>query len=199
MLYSDETVLVTLLVMLVWQLSPEAMVKRLRRWSELASACGYLPGQVVSSSQLRRRRDRLGLWVYFWTFCALVWVLKTRGLIVGKDWVIDSTILDAFSSSDPHAGWSFSQRFGYKVQRLLCRDSLLPLRVLLSPANRNDAPWAIPLMLLAQGRFAFSVQVVRADAADFTQPILTFIVTRLRATPKVVVNPRKAGKRFLVT
>jgi hypothetical protein len=52
-LYSDETVLVTLLVMLVWQLSPEAMVKRLRRWSELP-APGYLPGQVVSSNQLRR-------------------------------------------------------------------------------------------------------------------------------------------------
>jgi hypothetical protein len=197
--YTDETVLVTLLVMMVWQLSPEAMVKRLRRWTDLATACGYGPGQIISSSQLRRRRDSLGLWTYFWTFCALVWVLKTRGLIVGKDWVIDSTIIDAFSPNDPQAGWSFSKRFGYKVHLLLCRDSLLPLMVLLSPANRNDAPWAIPLMWLAQRLFAFSVQVVRADAAYFTQPILAFIVTRLRATPKVVVNTRKAGKRFLVT
>lgn len=197
--YADETVLVTLLVMMVWQLSPEAMVKRLRRWAELASACGYRPGQIISSSQLRRRRDGLGLWTYFWTFCALIWVLKTRGLIVGKDWVIDSTIIDAFSLNDPQAGWSFSKRFGYKVHLLLCRDSLLPLMVLLSPANRNDAPWAVPLMLLTQRLFAWPVQVVRADAAYFTKPILTFIVTVLRATPKVVINPRKAGKRFLVT
>ena len=197
--YTDETVLVTLLVLMVWQLSPEAMVKRLRRWSDLAVACGYQPGQIISSSQVRRRRDRLGLWTYFWTFCALIWVLKTRGLIVGKDWVIDSTIIDAFSASDPQAGWSFSKRFGYKVHLLLCRDSLLPLMVLLSPANRNDAPWAIPLMVLAQRLFTFSVQVVRADAAYFTKPILAFIVTRLHATPKVAINTRKAGKRFLVT
>jgi hypothetical protein len=59
-------------------------------------------------------------------------------LIVGKDWVIDSTIIDAFSPNDPQAGWSFSKRFGYKVHLL----SLLPLMVLLSPANRNDARWA---------------------------------------------------------
>jgi DDE family transposase len=197
--YSDATVLVTLLVMMVWQLSPETMVKRLRRWSPLALACGYQAGQIMSSSQLRRRRDRLGLWTYFWTFCALVWVLKTRGLIVGKDWVIDSTIIDAFSPNDAQAGWSFSKRFGYKVHLLLCRDSLLPLMLLLSPANRNDALWAVPLMLLAQRLFGFAVQVVRADAAYFTTPILNFIVTVLRATPKIVVNPRKAGKRFLVT
>jgi hypothetical protein len=197
--YTDETVLVTLLVMMVWQLSPEAMVKRLRHWSDLAQAYGYHPGQIISSSQLRRRRDNLGLWTYLWTFCALIWVLKTRGLIVGKDWVIDSTIIDAFSPNDPQAGWSFSKRFGYKVHLLLCRDSLLPLMVLLSPANRNDTPGAVPLMVLAQRLFAFPVQVVRADAACFTKPILTFIGTILRATPKVVVNTRKAGKRFLVT
>jgi hypothetical protein len=107
----------------------------------------------------------LGLWVYFWTLCALVWVLKTCGLMVGKDCVIDSTIIDAFSSSNPQAGWSFSKRFGYKAHLLLCRDRLLSLMVLLSPANRNDAPWAIPLMWLAQGLFGFAVQVVGADAA----------------------------------
>jgi hypothetical protein len=153
----------------------------------------------MSSSQLRRRRDRLGLWTYFWTFCARVWVLKTRGLMVGKDWVIDSTSIAAFWSKAGQAGWSFSQRFGYKVHRLLGRDRLLPLMLLLSPANGNDAPWAVPLMLLAQRLFAFPVQGVRADAASFTKPILRFMVTRLGATPKVVVNPRKAGKRFRVT
>jgi len=46
--YTDETVLVRLLMM-VWQLSPEAMVKRLRRWPDLATACGYSPGQAVAN------------------------------------------------------------------------------------------------------------------------------------------------------
>ena len=197
--YRDETVLVTLLVMMVWQLSPEALVKRLQRWPELALACGYQPGEVISSSQLRRRRDRLGIWISFWTFWALVWVVYTRGLLVGKDWVIDSTIIDAFSRSDQQAGWSFSKRFGYKVHLLLCRDSLLPIMLLVSPANRNDAPWAIPLMLLAHRLFTLPVQVVRADAAYFTKPILTFIILVLHATPNVAFNTRRAGKRFLVT
>jgi hypothetical protein len=197
--YSDESILVTVLIMAVWQLSPRQMVKRLKRWEALAIACGYQPHEVISASQLYRRCDQLGLWVYFLTFCALVWVLISRGVIAGRDWVIDSTLIDAFSQRDGEAGWSFSKRFGYKVHMLMCRDSLLPLMLLVSPANRNDAPWAVPLMTLAYSLFQVPVQVVRADAAYFTQAILTFITTVLHATPKVVFNPRKAGKKFVVT
>jgi hypothetical protein len=133
------------------------------------------------------------------TFCALVGVLIGRGVISGRDWVIDSTIIDAFSSDDSGAGWSFTKRFGYKVHMLICRESLLPIMVLVSPANRHDAPWAVPLMTLAQQFFALPVQVVRADAAYFTKAIVGYIVTVLKATPKVVHNPRKAGKKFIVT
>jgi len=197
--YSDASVLVTLLVMWVWQLSPRQMAKRLKQWSELALACGYEPEQTISASQLYRRRDRLGVWVYFLTFVALVWVLMSRGVIAGRDWVIDSTMIDAFSKQDDQADWSFTKRFGYKVHMLICRDSLLPLMVLVSPANRHDAPWAIPLMMLTQRLFRLPVQVVRADAAYFTRPVLAFITTVLVATPKVVFNARKAGKKFLVT
>jgi len=197
--YRDESVLVTLLVMAVWQLPPRQMAKRLRRWDELAMVCGYLPGETISASQLYRRRDRLGLWVYFLTFWALVWILISRGVIAGRDWVIDSTIIDAFSDQDKQAGWSFSKRFGYKVHMLICRDSLLPLMLLVSPANRNDAPWAVPLMALTHYLFCLPVQIVRADAAYFTHDILTFITTILGAIPRVVFNARKAGKKFLVT
>lgn len=197
--YRDESVLVTLLVMMVWQVSPETLVKRMRRWPELAEACGYAPGPVISASQVRRRREQLGLWVYFITFCALVWVLIGRGVLTGRDWVIDSTIIDAFSAHDAQAGWSFTKRFGYKVHMLICRESLLPIMFLVSPANRNDAPWAVPLMLLALWLFRLPVTVVRADAAYFTRPILAFITGVLRATPLVVFNPRKRGKKAPVT
>jgi hypothetical protein len=197
--YRDESVWVSILVMAVWQLSPEAMVKLMQRWPDLAQACGYEPGKVISASQLRRRRDRLGLWMYFLTFCALVWVMMGRGVLVGRDWVIDSTLLDAFSTQDEEAGWSFTKRFGYKVHLLICRDSLLPIMLLVSPANCHDAPWAIPLMLLAWMMFYLPVAVVRADAAYFTRSILAFITTVLGATPRVVFNARKAGKKFLVT
>src|SRR3989304_4270667 len=181
--------------MTVWQVSPEPLVKRLQRWPDLAAACGYSAGQIISSSQLRRRREQLGLWVYFMTFCALVWVLIGRGVLIGRDWAIDSTIIDAFSDHDAQAGWSFTKRFGYKVHMLICRDSLLPIFFLVPPPNLNDAPWAVPLMLLALLLFRLPVAVVRADAAYFTRPILSFIVGVLRATPLVVSQPRTRGKQ----
>jgi hypothetical protein len=197
--YLDESILVTIWVMSVWQLSPEAMVRRTKRWPNLATACGFVPGAVISSSQLRRRRDNLGIWVYFMTFCLLVLILIRRGIILGRDWVIDSTIIDAFTSQDPGADWSFTKRYGYKVHMLICRDSLLPIMFLVSPANANDAPWATRLMALANHLFALPVTIVRADAAYFTKTVLGFIINVLGAVPKVVFNPRKAGKKFLVT
>ncbi len=198
-LYRDESILVAILVMSVWQLSPETMVRRLKRWPELATACGFTPGAVISSSQLRRRRDNLGIGVYFLTFVMLVTILIRRGVIWGRDWVIDSTIIDAFSSSDTAAGWSFSKRFGYKVHMLICRDSLLPIMMLVSPANANDAPWAPRLMALAHYLFALPVVVVRADAAYYTKAVIGFVVDVLQAVPKVVYNPRKAGKKAMAT
>ena len=197
--YTNASVLVSICVMIVWQVSPEALVKRMKRWPDLALACGYTPAQVISSSQLRRRRDALGLWVYFITFCSLVIILIRRGVILGRDWVLDSTIIDAFSKQDAAASWSFTKRFGYKVHMLICRDSLLPIMVMVSPANSNDAPWATRLMVLAHALYALPVRVVRADAAYFTKTILTFIVDTLQAVPKVVYNPRRAGKKALVT
>lgn len=197
--YRDESILVAIFVMSVWQLSPETMVRRMKRWSELAVACGFAPGVVISSSQLRRRRDNLGIWVYFVTFCLLVAILIRRGVILGHDWVIDSTIIDAYTERDAGANWSFSKRFGYKVHMLICRDSLLPIMFLVSPANANDGPWAPRLMALAHRLFALPVTVVRADAAYYTKAVLEFIVNVLGAMPKVVYNPRRAGKKFLVT
>ncbi len=197
--YRDESILTAIFVMSVWQLSPETMVRRMKRWPELAVACGFAPGVVISSSQLRRRRDNLGLWTYFVTFCLLVAILIRCGVILGRDWVIDSTIIDAFTLLDTGANWSFSKRFGYKVHMLIGRDSLLPIMFLVSPANANDGPWAPRLMALAHRLFALPVTVVRADAAYYTNAVLEFIVNVLRATPKVVYNPRKAGKKFLVT
>jgi hypothetical protein len=61
-------------------------------------------------------------------------------MILGRDLVIDSTIIDIFTLQDVSANWSFSKRFGYKVHMLICRDRLLPATVLVSPVNVNDGP-----------------------------------------------------------
>jgi hypothetical protein len=83
--------------MSVWHLSPEAMVRHMKRWIDWAVACEYAPGGVISSSQLLRRRDNLGIWVYRVTFCLFNAILIWRGVLLGRDWVIDSTIIDAFT------------------------------------------------------------------------------------------------------
>lgn len=197
--YPDEVVLVTLIVMSIWQLSPRAIARRLRRWPELASACGYSPSQVISPSQLYRRRDRLGLWVYWVTFCALVWQLIHRGVISGEDLVLDSTVVTAFSLADLEAAWHYAKRYGYKVHMLICRQALLPLMFLVTPANRNDAAWAIPLLELARRCFALSVRVVRADAAYFTRRILAYIRLVLHAQPVIDFNPRRRQKKAIAT
>jgi len=79
------------------------------------------------------------------------------------------------------------------------RYSLLPIMLLVFPANANDAPWAPRLMRLAHLLFALPVEIARADAAYFTKVILTFIMAVLGAVPKVVFNPRKAGKKGVAT
>jgi len=197
--YPDEVILVTVIIMAVWQLSPRQMVNRLKRWPALAQACGYQPDRIISASQLYRRRDRLGLLVYFLTFCALVWQLIQRGIILGRDLVIDSTTVSAFSHKDMEAAWSYAKKFGYKIHMVICRDSLLPLMFLVTPANRNDAPWAVPLLALVQWLFHLPVRVVRADAAYFTKRVVAFILFVLNAQPIIDFNPRRAGKKFLVT
>ncbi|HEY75789.1 MAG TPA: transposase [Thermoflexia bacterium] len=101
-------------------------------------------------------------------------------------------MIDAFSRQDLDAAWHFAKRFGYKVHMLICRDALLPVMFLVTPANRNDAPWAVPLLELFRRCFALPVRVVRADAAYFT----CFV---LRARPVIDINPRRRGKKALAT
>jgi hypothetical protein len=192
-------ILVTVMVMAIWQLSPSATVRRLHRWPDLADACGYGLSNIISVSQFYRRRDRLGLWVYFVAFCALVWQLIGRGVIRGEDIIIDSTVIDAFSKHDLEAAWHFAKRFGYKVHMLICRNALLPVMFLVTPANRNDAPWAVLLLEMFRRCFALPVRVVRADAAYFTRQIIAYILSVLHAQPVVDINPRRRGKKALAT
>ena len=49
-------------------------------------------------------------------------------------------------------------------------------------------------MLVALGRFP-----IRADAAYFTHAILSFIRKTRKASPKIIYNPHKAGKKALTT
>jgi len=206
--YRDESVLLTALVAAAWRLSYERIVEWLARYDALAAGLGYQQfdrsGQrrTISLAQYSRRLRELGLLPFFLLFIALVAALLKMGLIQGWDLIIDSSLLAAWSQHDPDAAWSWpaprkGRVFGYKVHTILCRWSYLPLLFLVTPANCNDGPLAIPMFMAVVLLYHLRILIVRADAAYFNYQFLGFIRNVLHASVNVDYNPRRQGKRFL--
>jgi hypothetical protein len=207
-IYRDESVLLTSLVAAAWRLSYERITDWLARYDALAEALGYnqfdAAGQrrTISPAQYSRRLQALGLLPFFLIFIVLVAALLKIGLIKGWDLIIDSSLLAAWSRDDPDGAWSWPTQwkgrvFGYKVHTILCRWSYLPLFIVVTPANRNDGPLAIPMFTAVVLLYRLRVHVVRADAAYFNYAFLDFIRNILRAAVNVDYNLRRQGKRFL--
>jgi Transposase DDE domain len=206
--YSDETVLLSVVVMRVWRKGYESFSGWLGRNPGLAESLGYtIPTaqgqfQTISSSQLSRRARQLGFWPFLFFFIGLVWQLIRLGAISGRDLIVDASILKAWYHHDPEAGWSYPTRgrgsiFGYKIHTLLCRQESLPIFFWITPANAADGPWAIPLLAAALVLYGFQIQLVRADAAYFSKKILFFIYHHLRAHPFVDYNVRRNNKQIV--
>jgi hypothetical protein len=200
--YRDESVLLTSLVAAAWRLSYEVITAWLARYDALAETLSYDQfdqlGQrrTISLAQYSRRLRDLGLLPYFLIFVALVTALLRLGLI------IDSSLLAAWYHDDPGAAWSWPSAwkgrvFGYKVHTILCRWSYLPLLFVVTPANCNDGPLAIPMFATVGLLYRLRIEVVRADAAYFNYAFLGFVRTVLRASVNVDYNLRRQGKRFL--
>lgn len=205
--YRDESVLLTSLVGAAWRLSYERIVEWLARYDALAEVLGYDQfdergrRRTISLAQYSRRLRALGLLPYFLIFIALVRALLRLGIIKGWDLIIDSSLLAAWYHDDPGAAWSWPARkgriFGYKVHTILCRWSYLPLFFVVTPANRNDGPLAIPMFLAVVALYHLRIHIVRADAAYFNYAFLGFVRNVLRASVNVDFNHRRQGKRWL--
>ncbi len=193
--YSDASILLLALLGRLWQLSAREVCEWLGRWPPLATACGLPPGRVIHPAHLSRRVRRLGPYPCWLLYLALVWRAIGCGLISGRDVALDSTLLTAWTAADPDAAWSFPSRkgrvFGYKVHVLLDRAARLPILFLLSPANRNDLPFAYPLLGLARSLLGLPLRIVRADGAYWGLALVRFIVTVLRARPIIPFNRKK--------
>jgi len=154
--YTDEQVMLTAIVMRVWRLSIGEVIRRLKRWDAFkrgsatalstAEACTFEKTKIISRSRFSRRLRQLGFLPYFFLMIALVYELVRRGVIIGKELIIDSTTIIAWYKEDFDAMYSFCGKFGFKVHTVICRFSMMPLMFILTPANRNDAPFAIPLL-----------------------------------------------------
>jgi hypothetical protein len=207
-IYPDESVLLTSLVAAAWRLSYERITEWLARYDALAEALGYHKfdasgrRRTISLAQYSRRLRELGLLPYFLIFVALVTALLKMGVIKGWDLIIDSSLLAAWYHHDPDAAWSWPSAhkgsvFGYKVHTILCRWSYLPLLFVVTPANANDGPLAIPMFATVVLLYHLRILIVRADAAYFNYAFLGFVRDVLHASVNVDYNLRRQGKRFL--
>ncbi len=206
--YQDESLLLTSLVAAAWRLSYERITEWLARYDTLAHVLGYTTfdasgcRRTISLAQYSRRLRALGLLPYFLVFVALVTALLKMGVIKGWDLIIDSSLLAAWYHRDPEAAWSWPSAhkgrvFGYKVHTILCRWSYLPLLFVVTPANANDGPLAIPMFAAVLLLYHLRILIVRADAAYFNYAFLGFVHDVLHASINVDYNLRREGKRFL--
>ncbi len=196
MVYSDASVLLIALLARLWHLSSREVCLWLGKWPALALACGLPANRVIDPAHFTRRVRRLGPYPFWLLSLALVWRGLGSGLLAGRDVVIDSSVLQAWSPGDPDAAWSFpspftGQSFGSKVHVLLDRAACLPLFFLLSPANRNDLPFAYPLLWFGRCVLALPIHIVRADGAYWGKELVHFIVTVIGAHPIIPFNRKK--------
>lgn len=203
-IYRDSSILVMALIQVAWQMSYEDVVDYLRSHMATAAAIGFDKGRVIGVSRYWERRRALGIFPFWLFFVALAWQLLRCGIIHGQDVILDATTQRGWFHGDSEAAWSFPKPgkgsvWGYKVHTLLCRHSQLPLMFLVTPANRQESLFAIPLLTLAVAFYGLSFTIVRADAGYFTYPILNFIRTVLGAGFMIDYNLRRKGKRFLAT
>ncbi len=201
--YSDETVLLTLLVMRAWRLSLEKIADWLTRDEPLALALGFLPGgPTISSSQLSRRSRRLGLLPYLLFFLALVVTLLRLGALSGTQVILDGSLLKAWYKRDPDARLAGrkggSPTFGYKIHALVDRWTHLPLLFVITPATVHEVVLAPCLLLAAVALYGLRLTIVYADAA-YDSRTLSMLIRALGAIPIIDYQLRRFGKRFMAT
>ena len=196
-LYEDATILLTFLVSKLWHLSYEEMLAWLHNWPALAQSLGYptqsATGQVriISLGSYSKRLRSISLSVYFAFFVLLVRQLTLKGVLAGRDLIINSTILRSWSLHDAYCAVSYkykdvNKRFGVKVHTLIDRVSGLPVMLSLSPANANDGPFGLPLLQAAIQLYGFKLSIVRADAAYHSNALYRWVVGRMGAIWAVV-------------
>jgi len=185
--YAGASVLLVVLLGRLGQLSTREVCAWLVRWPALAAAGGLPPGRVLHPAHLSRRVRQLGVHPVGRLSLALVWRAIAAGLVLGRDVALDSTLLAAWTRRDPDAAWSFPSAkgrvCGYTVHPLRDRAARLPLFSLLSPANRNDPPFAYPPLWFVRFVVALPVRVVRADGAYWGLTLVRFVLTVIGARP----------------
>lgn len=207
LVYQEESLLLLALLRTLWRLSYQDLHDWLVDWPALALACG-LPCdaqgrvRVPSPAQQCKRAQQMGAPPAETLFVVLVQLARQTRLVGGRDVVVDSAPILAWRRTDPDAAVGHAPHHharpllrGYRVHTLLCRGSGLPRLFLLSPANVHDAPFARPLLELAQRWYGLRPRVVRLDAGYWGLRLIAWIHTTLGAVAVVPWNPKRQKNR----
>jgi hypothetical protein len=80
--------------------------------------------------------------------------------------------------------------WGYRNHVVIDAKEELPVWEITKPANVQDSVMFIPVFKLIQKTFQFNVHAVMADSIYDNASILNYIITSLKAKPRIAQNPR---------
>jgi len=200
--YAEASILLMALVQTLWRTSYEQVVDWVATQPELAQALGF-GEHTISQGQYWQRRAGLGVLPFLLFFLGLAAQLVRLGVIRGEELIVDSSLIHAWSFSDPGATWQRyagkKPLYGYKVHAVLCHQVDLPVLVLVTPAHVQDMAVGWLLLLLVGLLYPFRVLVVYADAGYFGRRTFWVIQEILHAHPAVNYNVRRGGRRQIAT
>ena len=204
--YSDLCIFLTSIIQRVWQKSNEGIIQHLYDHPMVAVALLYPVDlntgkvSIIHPAHYGRRKRQLGLFVYFVAFVALVRRLIRMGIIIGHELILDCSGLRAWYHHDPDARWNgFLKIFGYKIHLIMDGSSMLPIMLLITPANVHESVVGVILLLAVWFFYNLTVSIVRADAAYFDRKTVWIIRFLFGAKAYVDYNLRRRGKKFLAT
>ena len=165
---------------------------------------------VPDPSTFSKFMKRYGKEAFPKVFLYFVAILADRGVIKGKHLSIDATIIKAWVKqavkrserkrkrrkyNDPDAAWGYCASkeifiYGYKVHILIDVDTVLPIGILVTPANRDEGKQFSNVVKIVLDRFDFDVKKFFADAGYDYNWIRKMIITEIKATPYIDINPR---------
>jgi len=80
--------------------------------------------------------------------------------------------------------------WGYRNHVVIDAKEEIPVWEITKPANVQDSVMFIPVFNLIRKEFQFDIHAIMADAIYDTASILNYIVTTLKAKPRIALNPR---------
>lgn len=174
--------------------SDRDLARKLSNFSELRKACGLK--RAPSNSTLGRARDRINLAEIFYQLVARA---KELGLTKGFILSVDSTQFEAYLKGDREAKVGYCAAkdewiFGYKAHIVTDAVSELPVAVVLTPANDNDAPHFFPLMKRIWRNFTHEVRKLLADAGYDSSRIRKFL--REHQIEDIINRNKRRGADF---